>query len=394
VRPALRPLIALLVAAPVQGAERPSGGSIHGTLRTTGGEVLEGTIRWGRAAFWDDTLGAQEVQPADPAHDGFRLSLFGWKLIDAGGDRVAHRVMVPFGHLSAVEPTLRDQAVLELKGGRTLTVEASGEGIGSGLDLTIDVAGRGRIELPWRRVARVDFSDGPIQVQESERLFGTVTATGSEFVGFVEWDRDERSAGEILDGEEDTRERDIPFREIAAIEPAGPSSARVVLRSGETVTLGGTNDVDESNRGTVVHVARLGMVTVPWDRLVRVDFRSPAPSLAYDRFDGGRPLRGSVRTVDGAVRRGSVEWDRDETFDWETLDGECDGLHYRIPFALVRSIARSEDGGSTVVLRDGRSLLLSGTNDVDASNRGIVVTEPGGVATTIDWSDFVSLALD
>jgi hypothetical protein len=160
------------------------------------------------------------------------------------------------------------------------------------------------------------------------------------------------------------------------------------------VTLEGTNDVDRSNRGTAVHVDGLGTVVVGWDDLVRVEFRSPPARRAHDRFDGGRRLRGTVRSAGGTVRRGTIRWDRDERFTRETLDGEREGLEYRIPFEHVRSIARPDAGGSDVVLRDGRSLHLTGTNDVDAGNRGVVVTGADGVEANVAWGERIAVELD
>ena len=47
-----------------------------------------------------------------------------------------------------------------------------------------------------------------------------------------------------------------------------------------------------------------------------------------------------------------------------------------------------------VTLRDGRTLELDGSNDVDRGNRGIFVTENGGRTVLVHWTDFESLVLE
>jgi len=61
----------------------------------------------------------------------------------------------------------------------------------------------------------------------------------------------------------------------------------------------------------------------------------------------------------------------------ETLDGETEGLDWSIPFGEIASIRPVPDGRSEVRLRDGRVLTLGGSNDVDESNRGVVVEADG-----------------
>ena len=376
-----------------------SGGTIYGSVRTKTGETVRGTIRWGDLRFWDETLQASEIPRADEKgqkdeDEGYRFSLFGWTLFDsAEASRVVHRLYVPFGNLRSVEPARSGEAVLELKDGSRIQVETDGSDLGPGVTLIVTVEGKGDVELPWWRITRVDFEGGPGGVAEAERLFGTVKTRTGELSGFLQWDRDEATAADVLDGNEEGHERKLKFAEIAAIEPAGSTSARVFLRTGATMTLGGTNDVNGDNRGTVVRVAGLGRLVVPWDELVRVDFRPAPRSPGYERFDGGKRLDAAVRAVDGKSWRGRIHWDQDERFNWETLDGEEGGVEYRIPFIAIRSIARSEHGGADVVLREGRKLHLTGSNDVDEGHRGVAIEQPDGSVTVLPWEELREVEL-
>jgi hypothetical protein len=133
-------------------------------------------------------------------------------------------------------------------------------------------------------------------------------------------------------------------------------------------------------------------VTIDWEALVRLDLASAPESPGYQRYDAGRPLRGRVRLVDGTTRAGPIAWDRDETHTFETLDGEADGLAWSIPFGEIASI-RPVDGRAEVHLRDGRVLTLGGSNDVDSSNRGVVVEEEG-TTTVLSLSAITAVELD
>src|SRR5690606_41893723 len=63
-----------------------------------------------------------------------------------------------------------------------------------------------------------------------------------------------------------------------------------------------------------------------------------------------------------------------------------------IRFGDIASIEQ-RGNASLVTLRSGRELLLSGTNDVNNSNRGIVVTEPTFGQARISWRNFDRLDL-
>ena len=266
-------------------------------------------------------------------------------------------------------------------------------------------------------------------------MHGTVTTgRGLEFTGLVAWDVDEIFAADVLDGDvrvaadagdaawrdgragvEDRGRRgrrpgrrhwryrprlerlQVPFAAIHSIEHNGLISVAVELHDGERLVMGGTNDVDRSNRGVTVSDPGLGQVTIPWESFSRVQFSGPGdpgtPDAAtHADFDGGRPLRGTVITMSGEALAGDIRWDDDEHRSWELLNGASAGVDFQIEFSKIDRIARTP-GGAEVTLRDGRGYELSGSNDVDSGNRGIVVTSPRGGERVVEWSDFRELRL-
>ncbi len=74
------------------------------------------------------------------------------------------------------------------------------------------------------------------------------------------------------------------------------------------------------------------------------------------------------------------------------LNGQSHGVDFEIEFAQIARIEKS-GRGAVVTLKDGRSFELSGSNDVNDENRGIVVDTGDGVRK-VRWEDFRELRLE
>jgi len=388
-------LVAWLAVVPA-GA----GGEIHGTIHAAGDRTYTGPIRWDKnEAFWDGTLDAQKSEVVEEKVDGgFQLNVFGWKIGGGPTTRTIGSLAIPFGHLASVQRLPDGRATLVLKNGYQFTVRCtSSTDLGSGLrELIIEDAEKGPVELTWGSLLEVDFSQGPGPGKDAERLYGTVVVGADSLTGFLVWDRDETLAGDILDGEEAGHEREVPFREIQRIERLD-RGARVVLKDGREMVLRGSNDVDRGHRGIRVFLPRIGRADIDWDDVESVAFGAPPPSRKYDDFDGGRRLRGTVRTASGDAHGGEIVWDRDETFSWETLDGEAGGIDYAVQFEKIRSVTPRGPDSAEVRLTDDQVLVLSGSNDVSDSNRGVIVRRKSGAETvevTLAWNEIASVEFD
>jgi hypothetical protein len=64
----------------------------------------------------------------------------------------------------------------------------------------------------------------------------------------------------------------IPFAMIRSIEPERGDASKVVLRSGESLSLDDTQDVSEINDGVVVLREDDRESYLPWDQVRRIDF--------------------------------------------------------------------------------------------------------------------------
>ncbi len=357
--------------------EHKSGANrLFGTVRLAGDRggapvVRHGFLRWDRnEGSWGDPLNAVKIG------DGRSQST------------------IRFGHVRRIERLRGNQARLVLRSGETVRFGPNGTDLGPSLRKLVVTGVNGRrAEFDWSDVADVTFDPAPAgAAPASGRLHGTLsTASGMEFTGFVAWDLDEILSSDVLDGDFQGERHEIPFGAVASISREGSRSARVVLHSGEELVLSGTNDVDRRNNGITVSDPALGAVNVSWKDFAGLVFHEAATEETIHDFDGGVPLLGTVATTSGELLSGRIKWDADEARSWETLDGRVGGTEFEIEFSKIAAIARSGDG-ATVTLRDGRAFHLSGSNDVDGGNRGIVVaTEAGEVV--VPWKDFAELSL-
>jgi hypothetical protein len=268
-------------------------------------------------------------------------------------------------------------------------------------DLIIDDAELGRQEISWWRMKRITFSKGPEDGRDAERLYGTVVTAAGSLTGYIVWDMDEAMLEDILDGEDEAnKDHEIPFRDIAEIERLDHGSL-VRLKSGESLELHGTNDVAGGHRGILLVLEGIGTAELDWRDVTKVTFKEPPASRSYDRFDGGRRLRGTVNVREDAAYSGLIIWDLDEAYSWETLDGSADGIDYAVAFSNIKSITPKGYESSEVLLRNGDVLQLSGTNDVNGSNDGVeVLSDPdkGDPETTIqiilEWDELLSVEFE
>jgi hypothetical protein len=377
-------------------------GRIYGKVYTQDDEVYQGFIRWDdHETFWDDILDAakygfseseSEFRPVEK-----RIEILGIKISWTQDEEVdGHRRFgILMGRLRSIQRRSRNTAVLELKDGSRMRVSSSGTDIGSS-NRGIVVFDRevGRVTVDWSDFEKAVFSPEPageVETQADWRLYGTVTAwDGREFRGFIMWDNDESLSSDFLDGESRGEDVEIPFSNIRTIQRKSSQSAILELTSGKRLTVRGSNDVNEENRGIMVKVPHFGKVTMDWGDFERAEFERPPPEelRGYEYFDPGEPLYGVVWDDEGERYQGRIRWDDDEAATYEFLDGELEGIPVRIEFGDIEFIQRRSSNSAMVTLKSGEIFKLQGTCDVNEENRGVFVEDDGDQVVKLDWDQF------
>lgn len=391
--------IVVLIAVHIVDAQAGSG-FLYGTIVTDDDEELTGRIRWDKnEGAWDDILDADKVGD-DRSHRserrGERISIFGLDIYTDGSSwSSGSQSGVRFGYIEQINFRSRRNTTVVLKGGQKVSF-SGGSDLISAREILIDDAKEGVTEVKPDAIKEVRFfPDDTAYVPSREfsgyHLYGTVeTEPGIAFEGFIQWDVDEIWSTDILDGDQGSKSRKIPFGRIEKIEKLSSRASRVILFNGTDMRLSGSNDVNDENRGVVVMVPNWGRVIVNWDAFVAVTFK-PAPEKvvrAYDGFKTPWRLRGTVSTEYGDKYTGEVTWDNDEEYSWEFLDGQYRDMDFDIEFGYIKSIEKHTSTSCEVTLFSGDKFRLRGSNDVNDENKGLVISTPDGGQTEVTWDDF------
>jgi hypothetical protein len=179
------------------------------------------------------------------------------------------------------------------------------------------------------------------------------------------------------------------FGDLRRIEVERGDDATVIFKSGTRYEVsGGSNDV-EGDTEIAVWDRAAGEIQVRWKEIRTIDFLPTPANLSVPDFR----LRGTVHTEDGSFR-GYIQWDQDECLSSDELDGENRDGDVELRMGEIRSIERRSRDSSEVVLRDGRTFVLKGTNDVDSSNRGIYVHDWRIGRVLVNWDAFRRVDFD
>lgn len=171
------------------------------------------------------------------------------------------------------------------------------------------------------------------------------------------------------------------FGDIKAIEPIGRSQVTLTMKDDSKVNVsGGSNDIGTK---IIVMDPGLGELKIRWDRINKIEFES-GPTKLKSKI--GDLLYGKIKTLRGEFE-GFIQWDHEECLTIDKLDGNNNNGRVSIEMGDIKKIERF-GRGSKVSLKSGRELELFGTNDVDASNRGIVARTKEYGKVLVEWKDF------
>jgi len=373
-------------------------GRIYGRVYTEDGDVYEGRIIWDKnEGIWEDILDCTKSYRI-PHYEGREkeehIEIFGLRISwSKSGEYSSASMGIKFGHIQSIRPRSSHKATIYLKSGEKIKVKGYGTDIGTSVrEIVVLDPDYGTVKLDWSDLDKVVFEKEPKDLprEDRKRLLGRViTRDGDEFHGFITWDQDEIFTTDILDGEEDSKDWEIPFEKIKKIKRRSRNSSTVFLKNQEKLNLSGTNDVNSSNRGILVEDANFGRVEVKWGDFGEVEFLEESQRYLkdFDEYDGGELLYGTVYTEDEDSYTGFITWDDDEKYTWEMLNGDYHDLEVVVEFGRVKSIKKRSFWGAEITLKNGNTFVLENSNDVNEENKGIyILTDEEEYS--VDWEDF------
>lgn len=248
----------------------------------------------------------------------------------------------------------------------------------------------------------------------SEFIYGKITTrSGEQYIGFMRWGKQELFWHDVfnsskVNSKQFKTSQDKPsslwdnfnwnlssiwedkyrstshiftcfFGDIKALYPDSGQRVSLELKNGEIIKLnGGSDDI-----GTSIYMYdfELGKVRIRWEKIYKIEFSSGPNKLHYPL---GSPLYGKVKTTRKGTLEGYIKWDLEERTSEDVLDGNGDK---QISFKNIHRISKSNNGVN-VDLKSGRQVYLSGSNDVNSTNRGIAVYVEGIGSIKVKWQDF------
>jgi hypothetical protein len=364
-------------------------GFIYGEITTIDDQKYKGALRWGKEEImWDHLFNATKdenpwVKLIDRKDMKYVINNgkgdnWDWEFMnlweDKYGNSFSHQFVCRFGDISKLRVSGRDNVELTYKSGEKIRLAGGSNDVGA--KIRVYDPELGEVNLAWDRIETIQFMERPSSYDKKfgEPLYGTIKTDNGDVTGFIQWDHEEAVSSDVLDGENQNGKMALEFGNIKTISRWG-NGVKVVLKSGRDLSLWGSNDVNDGNRGIAVHSPEFGKVLIKWDEFISLTFEDKAPNSGdgYGKYKGGKQLSGSVKTQDGETFSGKLVYDLDEYLDTEILDGHLEGSEYSIPFSAVKKITVKNYEYTNVELKSGKKLLLSGTQDVTDKNDGILV---------------------
>jgi hypothetical protein len=102
----------------------------------------------------------------------------------------------------------------------------------------------------------------------------------------------------------------------------------------------------------------------------------------------GKRLYGTLTTRRGETFSGYIGWDMDETFDGDILDGREGRRKRKIEFSNIAFIERRSSSSAEVTLKNGKTMDMDDSNDIDSGNRGIVISDLKLGSVRVNWDGF------
>lgn len=200
-----------------------------------------------------------------------------------------------------------------------------------------------------------------------------------------EWFNIDWSFGSIWEDKIIPHQFTCQFGNLSHITVLGDDEIKVKLKNGKEFEIDGDGYNDVETKIQVLD-PELGVVSVSWNKIEKIEFM-PAPARLETIF--GTPLYGTVEGVRREKFTGFIVWDNDERLSTDRLDGDADDDDVSIKFGDISAIEK-QGRGSLVTLKSGRTFLLTGSNDVNNENRGILIVTPGIGIVKVTWEAFKS----
>jgi hypothetical protein len=195
------------------------------------------------------------------------------------GDSEDGKMSLEMGRIRSIEKKGKNSSTIQMADGRKLDLRGTNDVDSSIRGIFVEDPRYGRVKIPWDEFRSVEFRGGQgtgrayVDYRRGAPLRGAVTdVEGKTWKGRVVFDLDETESWEMLNGNRNGIEYDVPFEMVRSIEPRNSDSTTVMLRDGNELRLEESQDVTEANSGVLVFPDGGGSERyVPWDQVQRIE---------------------------------------------------------------------------------------------------------------------------
>ena len=222
-----------------------------------------------------------KVESWDGSYEGFiqwdKDERVGSDILD--GENDGRDMEIEFANITSLRKRGRGTEAL-LKNGQSYWLEGSNDVNKGNRGIIVTTLDKGRVEIDWEDFEQLTFSTAPSS-WKSYNDFGTpqklvaevALIDGEKYSGEIVFDLDETYTFEILNGEKGETEYAIPFHDIAKIKPRNSGKSIVSLKSGEELSLTGSQDVSYQNTGLLLFESGKDPIYITWDEVEEIVFQ-------------------------------------------------------------------------------------------------------------------------
>jgi hypothetical protein len=233
-----------------QSIEKKFGEPLYGTVETKSGQ-FKGFIQWDH----------QECLDID----------------ELDGESEDGDISIQFGKIKSIEKYKRGSLVT-LHSGKEYYLDGTNDVNDDNRGIIINNLNFGKIRVEWDEFDKVEFERntsapaGYDDFVEAKQLEGEITTKdGKILTGRIVYDLDETMDFEIIDGNRDDIEYEIPLRNIDKIIPLGTCCSDIFLKNGKTIQLEDKRDINRENDGLLIWEGEDPQY-IPWKKIKKIQF--------------------------------------------------------------------------------------------------------------------------
>lgn len=373
---------------------KPSGYRLFGQVTTVENKTYKGYITWnGNKRWWIDYFQATKKDNPYASYFKDRNDVTFINNNNRSSKPPVHIFMCRFGNISKIRLVATNTIELQVKDGSFIELKkGAGNDIGSTVQLYDGVA---TYQFKWEQISEVSFSapDSAFVASPEVPITGIARSTQGMYKGVINYSKKNTLNSEIT-GWNPSSKISISFGDILQIQRAN-STLTLKLGNGNETKLRSASDFSSAEGPLTVNMPNIGSVSIPWIKFEQLELipLEAVDLLTYDDFKAPNRLTGEVLLRNGQTLKGKIAYDLDESMDFEILDGKNDEILYRIPFKYVRSIEPKNYKYSFITLRNGSTLSLGDSADVNETNSGLLIYLEGEIPVYVPWKEVERITL-